>query len=203
MQGTAKCQHSEGITPVYYTSIHPLSQPRPPKVSPRGHTDSHRSRISVRLVHLAPSAPRPAVTPLPISAAAPARRALVDVAVDPLGRDDVLARVGPHAVSADSQLLSTAVALAPVVAAGALVEEVGGGGDVALLDEGHHGGVGRLIRERGGLGVEGEEDDGEGGGETHGECFVGLHWLLDTDLEDRVDEPYLMNSLNSRVFCLR
>lgn len=126
------------------------------------------------LVDLAPGAPRPTITPLPISAAAPARRALVDVAVDPLGRDDVLARVGPHAVAADSQLLATAVALAPVVAAGALVEEVRRGRDVALLNKGHDGGVGGLVGEGAGLGVEGQEEDGDGGGEAHGECSVGL-----------------------------
>lgn len=154
------------------------------------------------LVDPAPGTPRTTITALPIGAAAPTGRALVDVAVDPLGRDDVLSGVRPDAVAADGQLLAAAVALAPIVAAGALVEEGGGGRDVALLDEGHHTSVGGLIGEGDGLGVEGEEDDGEGGGEAHGECGLLIYLaVLDVDADERAQRSYVMDSLKSQGFC--
>lgn len=137
-------------------------------------------------VDLAASRARAAVTSNTIVAAAPAGRALVDVVVLPLRGDHVLARVGPDAVAADSQLLSTAVALAAVVAAGPLVEERGGGRDVALLDEGEHDGVGSLglgLGEGDGLSADGEEEDGYNGGEAHGGGFLTWKGLLEKSLD--------------------
>lgn len=106
-----------------------------------------------------------------VVAASAAGRAFVNVVGDPLARHDVTSVAAPDAVAADGELLVLAVALAPVVVAGPLLQTrlflllQCGHGLVRVSSRGY--GVRFILLGHAGLGGCGEEENGHGGGEAH------------------------------------
>lgn len=81
--------------------------------------------ISFLVLNEAPPLARPTVISMAIITAVPARAALEDVRLDALLGDDPVAVVGPDAPAAGVELVPAAVALAAVVAALTLLQDVG------------------------------------------------------------------------------
>lgn len=106
-----------------------------------------------------------------VVAASAAGRALVNVVGDPLARHDVASVAAPDAVAADGELFVLAVAFAPVIVAGPLLETCFflllqyGHGLVRVSPRGY--GVRFILLGDAGMGGCGEEENGQGCGKAH------------------------------------